>query len=138
MPHITIEYSANVEKDVDVRGLVHAIHQAAIESGVFELAAIRTRASRRDVYEIADGDPGNAFIHVDVNLAPGRDAEIRRGVAKAMLDVLGKATDTIAARAGVALSVEVRQIDNATAQRQNNLHQRLNGRLRDMPAKTKS
>jgi 5-carboxymethyl-2-hydroxymuconate isomerase len=138
MPHITIEYSANVEKDVDVRALVHAIHRTAIESGVFELAAIRTRASRRDVYEIADGDPGNAFIHVDVNLAPGRDAEIRRGVAQAMLDVLGKATDTIAAHAGVALSVEVRQIDNATAQRRNNLHQRLSGRLGDMPAKTRS
>lgn len=138
MPHITIEYSANVEKEVDVRGLVHAIHQAAIESGVFELAAIRTRASRRDVYEIADGDPGNAFIHVDINLAPGRDAETRRGVAQAMLDVLGKATDAIATRSGMALSVEVRQIDNATAQRRNNLHQRLAGKHSAAPAKPSS
>ena len=138
MPHITIEYSANVEHDIDVPHLVRAIHQAAIDSGVFELAAIRTRASRRDVYEIADGHPDNAFIHVDVNLAPGRDVAIRRGVAQAMLDVLGKATDALKARSRLALSVEIRQIDNATAQRRNNLHQRLAGRLDDASAKTRS
>ncbi|HVZ12916.1 MAG TPA: hypothetical protein VG894_00500 [Bauldia sp.] len=138
MPHITIEYSANVEKDVDVRSLVHAIHLAAIESGVFELAAIRTRATRREIYEIADGDPDNAFIHVDVNLAPGRGAEVRRGVAQAMLDTLGKATEAVAARSGLALSVEVRQIDNATAQRRNNLHQRLASKRGASAAQTRS
>ena len=125
MPHITIEYSANVEKDVDVRGLVHAIHEVALASGVFEVAAVRTRAERRDVYEIADGDPDNAFIHVELKVAPGREVAVRQGVAKSVLDALAKLTEARAARSGLALSVEVHEIDNATAQRRNNLHARL-------------
>lgn len=125
MPHITVEYSANAEKDVDMRALVHAIHEAALQTGVFELGAIRTRASRRDIYEIADGDPDNVFIHVDLNIGAGRDVATRRRLAEAVLSALRKATESLAARSGLALSVEIREIDGATAQRSNNLHARL-------------
>jgi 5-carboxymethyl-2-hydroxymuconate isomerase len=125
VPHITIEYSANLETDTDISNLVHTIHEVALASGVFEVAAVRTRAARRDVYEIADGDPDNAFIHVELSVAPGRDAAVRQGVAKSVLDALTKLTEARATRSGLALSVEVREIDNATAQRRNNLHARL-------------
>jgi 5-carboxymethyl-2-hydroxymuconate isomerase len=125
MPHITIEYSANLEKDVDIRALVHGVHAAALASGVFEMGAVRTRAERRDVYEIADGDPANAFIHVDLNMAPGRDVAARKRVAQATLDVVAEATKAVFTRSGLALSVEIHEIDNATALRLNNLHARM-------------
>lgn len=125
MPHITVEYSANLEKDVDIRALVHAIHQAALASGVFEVGAVRTRAERRDVYEIADGDPDNAFVHVDLNIAPGRNIDARKRVADAILDVVRDSTQVVFARSGLAISVEVREIDNSAAVRLNNLHARM-------------
>lgn len=125
MPHVTVEYSANLEKGVDIRALIHAIHQAALASGVFEIGAVRTRAARRDVYEIADGDLDNAFVHVDLNVAPGRSVEVRKGVAQAILDVVRKTTESIFGSSGLAISVEVREIDNSTAVRLNNLHARM-------------
>ena len=57
MPHVTVEYSANLETDVAPRALVDAVHDAVLSTGAFELGAARTRAERRDVYAIADRDP---------------------------------------------------------------------------------
>ena len=71
MPHIVVEYSANLDKDLDIRNLVDRVHEAVLASGVFELGAVRTRAERRDVYRVADGDPNNGFVHVDIRIAPG-------------------------------------------------------------------
>ena len=125
MPHIRIEYSANLERDVDIRTLVDQVHAAVLATKVFELAAVRTRAVRRDIYRIADGDPEHVFVHVDASIAPGRDAPTRKRVAQAILDTIAAATQGIAAARGVALSVEIREIDNSAALRLNNLHERL-------------
>ena len=125
MPHIRVEYSANLEQDADVRALVDQVHAAVLKTGVFELGAVRTRAVRRDVYRIADGDPGNVFVHVDASIAPGRDVETRKRVSQTILDVLAAATRQLAVTRGVALSVEIREIDNSAAVRLNNLHERL-------------
>jgi len=51
MPHLIVEYSANLERDVDISRVVAAIHAAALETGVFPIGGIRTRAERRDVYK---------------------------------------------------------------------------------------
>lgn len=128
MPHITVEYSANLENDIDIRSLVHSIHLATLASGVFEIGAVRTRAQRRDVFEIADGAADNGFVHIDVNMAPGRDVAARQRVAGAIMAVVREATMTVFARSGLALSVEVREIDNSAALRLNNLHQRVTAR----------
>ena len=50
MPHLIVEYSANLERDVDIPRLVAAVHAAALETGVFPIGGIRTRAERRDIY----------------------------------------------------------------------------------------
>jgi 5-carboxymethyl-2-hydroxymuconate isomerase len=40
MPHIIVEYSANLADHLDLRRLVNDPHQAAIDSGVAELVGI--------------------------------------------------------------------------------------------------
>ncbi len=42
MPHLTVEYSANLENQIDILQLVDKIHQAALKTGVFEVGAVRT------------------------------------------------------------------------------------------------
>ncbi len=125
MPHVTIEYSANVEKSVDIFALVRDVHKTVLATGVFELGAVRTRVLRSDLYEIADGDPDNGFIHVMLRIGPGRAAPIRKRVAQAVLDAVAEATKELFARSGLGLSVEVCEIDNSTAVRLNNLHDRI-------------
>jgi 5-carboxymethyl-2-hydroxymuconate isomerase len=125
MPHVVVEYSANLEESLDVRSLIGKIHDAVLASGVFKIGAVRTRGERRDAYVIADGDPANAFVHVDLRVAPGRDTTTRKRVAQGVFDAVVAETRDVFALRGLALSVEVHEIDNDTSLRLNNLHERL-------------
>ena len=49
MPHLNIEYSANLEEELDVQALVDRIHETALETGIFPLGGVRTRAEARGI-----------------------------------------------------------------------------------------
>lgn len=125
MPHVTVEYSANLERDVASRALVDAIHDAVLATGAFELGAVRTRAARRDVYAVADRDPENAFVAVRLAIGKGRDVETRKRVSREVMDALEAVTHDAFARRGLALSVEIQEIDDVATLRTNNLHARM-------------
>lgn len=128
MPHVIVEYSANLEEDVSARDLVDRIHATVVASGVFPIGGVRTRAERRDVYAIADCDPDNAFCAVLIRIGRGRDEETRKRVSQAVLATLAEATAEAFAKRGLSLSVEIQEIDEAGASRKNNLHERLKAR----------
>jgi 5-carboxymethyl-2-hydroxymuconate isomerase len=125
VPHIVVEYSANLEEAIPIEALVRDVHHAVLSTGTFKLGAVRTRAARRDVFVIADGDPQNAFINVIARIGRGRELEKRRGLAEAIMAVIDRQTATLAGSRGLALSVYVEEIDEDGALRKNNLHARL-------------
>ncbi len=125
MPHIVVEYSANLDEAISLQELVRDVHAAVLATGIFKLGAVRTRAARRDVYVIADGDPQNAFINVIARIARGRPPEKRRALAEAIMAALDAKTAALAEARGLALSVYVEEIDEDGALRKNNLHARM-------------
>lgn len=128
MPHVIVEYSANLEEDVSPRDMIDRIHATIVESGVFPIGGVRTRAERRDVYRVADGDPANAFCAILIRIGRGRDEDTRRRVSQAVLATLADVTADAFKRRGLSLSVEIQEIDEAGASRKNNLHERLKNR----------
>lgn len=125
MPHITVEYSANLERRIDPGRLVRAAHEAAAATGTFKIGGIRSRAARRDVVLIADGDPDNAFVAVEVRIGSGRSPEVRRSLGGAIFEAVGRELEAVFADAPLAISLEVVEIDETAAFRRNNLHARL-------------
>ena len=125
MPHITVEYSANLEEQVPPRRLVDAIHRAALETGVFPIGGLRTRAERRDVFAVADGHPDNAFVAIVARIGAGRDVGTRKRVAASLMAVLEAETVQAFQTRGLGLTVEVQEIDSTTSLKINNLHERI-------------
>lgn len=125
MPHIVIEYSANLEPQVSARRLVDALHEAALATGVFPIGGLRTRAERREIYAVADGDPDNAFVAVIARIGEGRDAQTRKRVAQDLMRVLERETAEAFRTRGLGLTVEVQEIDGAASLKTNNLHERI-------------
>jgi 5-carboxymethyl-2-hydroxymuconate isomerase len=119
MPHLIIEHSANVADVVNIQGLVDALHDAALETGIAPLDALRTRAVSRDVYAITDRAPDNGFVAVTARLGAGRDDDAKHtlvsALAEALDDFLG------AAQATMMLSVEYQEIDPTFRINKNNL-----------------
>lgn len=125
MPHLIIEYSANLEDRLDLERLMVKLRDCAVASGVFPLGGIRVRGARRDRYLITDGDPDNAFVHVTARIGHGRSLEVRKRVAADLFETVSGHLDPLFATRGLALSFEIQEIDPATSLKRNNLHERL-------------
>ena len=125
MPHLNIEYSANLEDSLDVQALVDRIHETALETGIFPLGGVRTRAEARKHYRIANGDPRAGYIHMMVRVGSGRDVETRRNAGDRIFAALCDFTDELYRSRPLALSFELHEIRPDMAWRKNNLHELL-------------
>lgn len=128
MPHLIVEYSANLEDELRLDALMCRLRDCAADTGVFPLPGIRVRAARRDRFVIADGDPDHAFVHLAVRIGHGRPPEVRQEVAQRLFEVLCDHLQETASRRGLGLSLEVQEIDPVGSLKQNNLHDRLSAR----------
>jgi 5-carboxymethyl-2-hydroxymuconate isomerase len=117
MPHIIVEYSANLEPALDPQALVDALHRTAIDLGIAEAPAVRTRAERRDVFRVGDGNPANGFVHVVARLRIGRPEEKRKALGEALLAVLNRELDAAFEIHPIAVTVEIHEIDHLTFRR---------------------
>lgn len=122
MPHVIVEYSANLAGPVDVMGLLAALHRAALETGVFPAGGIRTRAERREEYIVADGRPEAGFVHVMLRIGAGRDLPTRKRAADHVFAALCAQLAPEQARRPLAISLEVQELDPVLNLKQNNLH----------------
>ena len=111
MPHLIVEYSANLEKYLDIKEVLRLIHEAAIDTGMFPTAGIRTRAERRDHYIIADAHPDNGFIHVQARIGTGRTPEARSKAGEHIFAALKWVTATHAGTKPLGISFEFCEID---------------------------
>lgn len=129
MPHLIVEYSANLESRLELEALMAKLRDVAVAGGVFPLAGIRVRAARRDRYLIADGAPAHGFVHVMARIGEGRAEAVRRAQAQALFDALRAHLEPLRSDqvGGLALSLEMVEIDPVGSLKLNNLHERLSG-----------
>ncbi|HVV39962.1 MAG TPA: 5-carboxymethyl-2-hydroxymuconate Delta-isomerase [Nitrobacter sp.] len=125
MPHFTIEYSANLDRNVDMTAVVEVVRRAAVETGVFPLGGIRVRAIRCEHYAIANGDPTFGFLDMVLRLGEGRDLAARRKAGDHIFSVLSAYLDPVFAGGKFALSFDMQINDKETSWKRNNIHDAL-------------
>lgn len=128
MPHIVVEYSANLRDALDLDSLLGRLHDAALETGVFPIGGLRTRAAERRDYRIADGDPANGFVHVLLKIGHGRDLDTRKRAAGHVFDALCGHLGPLFERTPLGISLEVQEIDPDLNFKKNNLHEHVAAR----------
>jgi 5-carboxymethyl-2-hydroxymuconate isomerase len=111
MPHILIDYSANLEDRLDLPGLLVALRDAAVATGVFPLAGIRIRARKVDHVLMADGDPAHAYLDIIARIGAGRDPATRTRALDAIFAAAEAFTAPAMATSSLMLSMELREID---------------------------
>ena len=113
MLHLMIDYSANVEPDVDMGAFCDALRDVAASIDAFPLAGVKVRAVRVDHYAIADGNPEHGFIDISVRIREGRDMETKQNAAQKIFDAANEFVADVMRRRSLALSLELRDIDAA-------------------------
>lgn len=80
MPHLTLEYSANLEREGCFNELCQSLAAAmaalAYEDGkpVFPLAGTRILAYPAHAHAVAGQQEGRGFVYINLRITPGRDA----------------------------------------------------------------
>ena len=117
MPHLVLEYSANVPDQPDFRRVLLDLHDALVASSLFERKDIKSRAVKHDTYAVADGAGDRAFVAVSIAILDGRSDEVKAVLSEAALDVLVRAFPRLAEGGRGAISVEVRDLHRASYRR---------------------
>lgn len=125
MPHFRIEYSANLDAQVDMADVVEVVRRAAIETGIFPLGGIRVRAVRCEHYAIGDGNPEFAFLDMVLRLGEGRDLQTRKTAGEHIFRALSACLDPVFAKGKFALSFDMQINDGETSWKRNNIHEAL-------------
>ena len=125
MPHFTIEYSANLDKGVDMGRVVEVVRKAAVETGIFPIGGIRVRAIKCEHYAIGDGNPQLGFLAMVLRLGEGRDLPARKKAGEHIFKVLSAYLDPVFAQGKFALSFDMQINDKETSWKRNNIHEAL-------------
>ncbi|MFM2282245.1 MAG: hypothetical protein RLZZ444_4476 [Pseudomonadota bacterium] len=125
MPHFTMEYSANLDGAVDFSALCRLVHQTILETGLFELGAVRVRAIRCEAYAVADLLAENGFIDMSFRVGKGRSEEDRKRTGDAIFAAVTEFLKPQFATPHFALTLEIREIDPVLSWKKNAIHPRL-------------
>ena len=91
MPHVTIQYSANLDPEANVGMLCATLAEVicAQRDGegkrVFPIGGTRVLAYPASTFAVADGAPDRAFVYLNVRIAPGRAAPLVAATGEALI-----------------------------------------------------
>lgn len=91
MPHLKIEYTANLDAHADIGELCKTLSQTLVTlkddqgAPVFPLLGTRVLAYPAAQYAVADGEQGRAFVYLNMRITPGRSDALVKAVGDAVL-----------------------------------------------------
>lgn len=127
MPHIQIDYSANLDARLDIGGLCRKLRDAAVATGVLPLAGIRVRATACTHWVVADGQPDHAFLDICLRLREGRSAEDRIRIVSMVFGAAEDFCADVLASSSFMLSFELREIDDVLSRKTSSIRRYLPG-----------
>ena len=119
MPHLTLEYSDNLE--IDVQPLLARLHEEVVATGAINLKGIKSRAIKHAQYRIADGDPDYAFVHVGLLIREGRPIEIQKEATQRVMKVLKETFGHLFEKRKLSLTVDLKEMRDGIALTEHNI-----------------
>jgi 5-carboxymethyl-2-hydroxymuconate isomerase len=119
MPHLTLEYTDNLQ--FDVQPLLARLHAELVATGAVNLKGIKSRAIRHSEYRIADGNEEYAFVHVNLLIREGRPFEVQKDAAQRVMEVLKETFGDRFEKGHLSLSVDIKEMRDGIAQTFHNI-----------------
>ena len=129
MPHLTLDYSANLSATGDIPALCNKlaaclVAQRADGKPMYPIGGTRVRAFAADAWCIADGAADAAYLHAALRVGAGRADAILRATGDALFEVMKSHFAELYERTGLALSLEIAESSESGSWKHNNLHAR--------------
>jgi 5-carboxymethyl-2-hydroxymuconate isomerase len=88
MPHLRLEYSANIKEEIDPKKLFSACHQVLVNTVDADLFRCQSRAILRELFYVGEGFMQEAFICLEILLMEGRSLAKLQEMERELLKVL--------------------------------------------------
>lgn len=113
MPHIAIDYTANLTDDLYTLELPRKLHEAAISLGVFPLNGLRTFARAIDQHHVGADTRNEGFINIQIRIAPGRPEELRQRIVDTLFATAEQTLAALIDKRPVGLQLEITELDRS-------------------------
>jgi len=108
MPHITVEYSSNIEKRPEAQSFLKKLHDTLLAaSDTYKIQDIKSRIVVHNDFLVADGANDQPFVHLQLAIMP-REEQVKKDTSMKLLEILKQ---TFASTKNCALSVEIRILE---------------------------
>ena len=128
MPHVTIQYTANLDPDANMGVLCAALAEVirAQRDGdgkrVFPIGGTRVLAYPASIFAVADGAPDRAFVYINVRIAPGRAAPLVAAAGEALIAAVRSHFASLFASRPVGMTLQIDEGAPAFDAKHSNLH----------------
>lgn len=121
MPHIEIDYSANIEEAIQQSQLPRKLHENAHNLGVFPTNGIRTFARKVEHYHVGLDQGKEAFIQIRIRVAPGRSEEVISQISRSFFETAHNAMAHHFENRELGLQLELSEFTDALTHRRNTI-----------------
>lgn len=112
MPHLVIEYSANLP-GFDAAATLAACNGFLAETGHFSEADIKSRAVCHEHFMVGTASEGRGFVHATLWLLAGRAENVKQALSRGVLEALEQ-TFSKPEGLDVQLSVQMQDMERST------------------------
>ena len=128
MPHVTIQYTANLDPEarIDVLCVTLAEVILAQRDGegkrLFPIGGTRVLAYPAQVFAVADGAPDRAFVYLNVRIAPGREPARVQATGEALIAAVRSHFETLFASRPLGITLQIDEGAPVFDVKHSNLH----------------
>ena len=108
MPHVIIEYSANLPVQGNFPAFFNACHALLAQALPTDIQSCKSRAVRCDDWAVGTHGQAGAFLHASIRVMPGRSAETLQNTAEQIKQLI--TTTLLPKDVPCQLSVEIRDL----------------------------
>jgi 5-carboxymethyl-2-hydroxymuconate isomerase len=114
MPHLTLEYTANLDEWANDLNLLSSLHRLLHSVAGIKIENCKSRWRMMEVWVVGGGEGESAFLHLDLRFLEGRPLGTKQAVGVGALELIRKHFASVPEELGLQITVEIRDIKKDT------------------------
>lgn len=110
MPHITLEYTSNINQKIETKHIFEQTHKILNEIAGISIDNCKSRAIVRSEFYIGDDNSNKAFVHMDIAFLEGRQDKLKSKIGNEILNTLEEYFQESFKTNDLQVSLEIRDI----------------------------
>lgn len=114
MPHLTLEYTANLEDRAPDAQLLLSLHGLLKDVAGIKIENCKSRWRRVDNWVAGTGEEESAFVHLNLRFLEGRRLNLQQAVGAGAIDILRTHFTPVPIGLDLQITVEIEEIRKST------------------------